>query len=66
MEPGLNLRACLKKAFEMEGTAGAEAAMGRFREGVPGRDEKLGCSAEAPFPLPCSLGSFPHSLGSPQ
>lgn len=56
----------MKKAFEMEGTAGAEAAMGRFREGVPGRDEKLGCSAEAPFPLPCSLGSFHRSLGSPQ
>lgn len=62
----LNLGACLKKAFEMEGAAGAEAEMGRFREWGPGRDEKLGCNAEAPFPLPRSLGSFPRSLGSPQ
>lgn len=36
MEPGLNLRACLKKAFEMEGTAGAEAAMAASERGSLG------------------------------
>lgn len=56
----------LRKAFQAEGRAEAKAgrfsSAGSFREWIPGREERPGCSAQAMFPFPRSLRSFHPSL----